>query len=701
MAGALTTIRNRISKSRETAFRYPRYSGGASGMGASSWFDQLFGRLLQGADYDYVAEAGELWKNAVIAACLRFLLNTFPEPRLVVLRTVQDQDSEDKEGTTEIEVRDHPLLGLMEYPNEDDDDATAMAQAYCMDYNLFGNAYWLKLRNRAGRVTGLQPIPYGMMFPQIDKTGRKRVGEYIYRVDGDFVHYATTEVIQFRFGRDPVNARVGFQSLIGACRDICAENELSVLAASVARNMGIVPYLVSPAETGSEAVIPDKQKVALQEAFDDRTRDNRGRAMIMRRSFKVDRIGLSPDELMADKSRAIAVSRICGALGLDPMVVSLPSDSKTYSNYGESMTAAYEHNIVPTGNAYCTKLTRTFQHDPIRGTGEPGFLLPNERLAFDYSKVEAMQENRDLLFKRWGDLYKVGGCTRYEAKHKLGLPGDPVRDDVYVQDLAAAHQQSSLDAQSDMHDAQLQAQPKKYWQIKSASTAEEDMLHEFKRAASSGSHWVTIDGNHVEIGSDGQPTDPKWRTRLAGKSPKPAGVGVRHIEHTYSQGDKFFEKHDVADVTPSERKSIKGYALGDFSPINRALRNDKPVPSYLRNDAENLDAVLKRSKIPDNVVLRRGIQYDDVADLDNMEPGDEIEEKGFASTSLSNAFEGNVQLKIKANKGQSGIMIEHYTGNKEHEILLPRGSMYKINHVKKETDTLGKTTYHVSASLMD
>jgi phage portal protein BeeE len=429
VAFGLTTIRDRIAKGKANTFRYPINSGGsASGSGYASWNDWLVNRLLPSTDFDYVTEAGELWKNAVVSSCLRFLLSTFPEPSLIVKRMVPDPDSETPGGMTEEDVDDHPLLELLSYPNDDDDDSTALAQAFCIDYNLFGNAYTLMLRNGAGRVTGLQPISYNQMQPVADKTGQKRVAWYAYLIDGQAIPYATEDIIHDKFGRDPANIRKGFQPLIGACRDICTENELSTLAASVARNMGIVPYLVSPAATDIDAVIPKDQKEQLEEKFASRTRDKRGTTMVMQRAFKVDRIGLSPDELMADKSRAVAVSRICGALGLDPMVVSLPSDSKTYSNYAESLTAAYHHNIVPVGDAYCTKRTRVFRK-------EPGYLQPNERLAWDYSKVAALQENEDAKFKRWGDLYKVGGCTRLQLKQALGLPYEESRDDVYIQEI--------------------------------------------------------------------------------------------------------------------------------------------------------------------------------------------------------------------------------------------------------------------------
>lgn len=312
-------------------FRYPVWgSTGVGGGGYATWNDWLINRLLPGTDFDYVTEAGDIWKNAIVSSALRFLMSTFPEPALVVKRTIDDPDKEDPNGVTEIDVRDHPLLELLEYPNEDGDDSTALEQAFALDFNLWGAHYWLRIRNTAGRVVGLQPIPYKMMAPVADPRGIRRVGAYVYFLEGKRVYYKPEDVVHFRFGRDPHNVRNGFQPLTGACRDICTENELATLAASVARNMGISPYVISPMSTDEEAIIPKEQATALEERFDGKTRERRGLVTVLKRAMRVDRIGFSPDELMADKARDTACTRILGPLGLDPMVIGMPSPSKTF-----------------------------------------------------------------------------------------------------------------------------------------------------------------------------------------------------------------------------------------------------------------------------------------------------------------------------------------------------------------------------------
>jgi phage portal protein BeeE len=412
-------LHKRFTTALKTFFRFPVY-GGQSKWGGTR-LEWLMGKLLPGADFDYIAEAGDLWKNGVVSAFLNFLMCTFPEPRLCVMT----KSSKGEEVANFV----HPALALFDMPNQDDDDQTSLVQQFIFDYSLWGNSYWLKLRNAVNDVIGFQPITATRIQPYADPTGVRLVGGYSYSVDGKILDYKPEDIIHFRFGRDPENPRKGLSPLIAACRDICAENELATLTASVARNMGIAPYFISPSSDNPEDVIEPDQAKGLMEKLKRLVRDRRGEPMISRRPVKIERLGFSPDELMADKSRAIAVSRIGASFRIDPMVIGLPSESKTYSNLGEAHKAVYDHNLIPAGDAFCTKLTRTLRTE--------GLLRPNERLAWNYDLVAALQEDVDALWKRVVAAYTAGVVLRKVALKKLGLDFDEKRDDVYLTDLVA------------------------------------------------------------------------------------------------------------------------------------------------------------------------------------------------------------------------------------------------------------------------
>jgi phage portal protein BeeE len=406
-----------IQKGRtSTAFRYPIYGqvgGSYGGSNSSMWSEIGNGRLLPGGDFDYLREAGDLWKNAVVGAILNFLMRCMVEPQLHVLAKV---------GTEEAEVAGHPLIALFDTPNEDDDDTNTLVAAYTMDWNIWGNCYYYLLRSGAGKVTGIQHLPRRLVRPVPDMTGRTRVSGYAYWIDGKPILFGKDDVVQHRFGIDPDNPREGLSPLLASCRDICGENSLATLGAAIARNHGIPGYLIQPADP-----IPGISGGADEEAFNVSYlkkfqrfwtqkfgRDRAAEPLVSTARMKIDRLGFSPDELMADKSREIAVSRICAAMGIDPMVIGLPSSSKTYSNLGEAHRAAYDHNIVPNGDSFCSKFTRKFRK-------EVGYLKANERLAWDYSNVGAMQDDFDALYKRLSLV--VGGpfLANNEARRIAGF----------------------------------------------------------------------------------------------------------------------------------------------------------------------------------------------------------------------------------------------------------------------------------------
>lgn len=425
--GALAVVQRTLSRgASRTTFRYPVYGQGGStygGGGGGFWNDTFNGRILPGADFDYLRESGDLWKNAVVGAVLNFLLCCAVEPRLVVKRKV---------GTEEEEVPNHPLIELLENPNDDDDDTNFLVGCYTFDYNLWGNAYYLLLRSGAGKVTGIQYLPRRLVRPIPDKTGVKRVAGYAYWVDGKPILFDTQDVIQFRFGIDPDNPREGLAPLLASCRDICGENSLATMGAAVARNHGIPGYFIQPADPNpNDPIGADKIEEGfakkLQRFWQEKFgRDNAAQPMVVTQRVKIERLGFSPDELMADKSRAVAVSRICAALRIDPMVLGLPSESKTYSNLAESYRAAFNNNIFPNGDSYCSKMTRIFRR-------EVGYLLPNERLCFDYSLVGALQDDMDALYKRLvlacggafmqvNEARKRGGYIEVEGQDRIREP---------------------------------------------------------------------------------------------------------------------------------------------------------------------------------------------------------------------------------------------------------------------------------------
>jgi len=76
--------------------------------------------------------------------------------------------------------------------------------------------------------------------------------------------------------------------------------------------------------------------------------------------MRVDRLGLTPEELALDRLRRIPESRICGALRLPAMLVGLSvgDEQRTFSNYAQARRAGYEDCLGPMHRRFARQLTR-------------------------------------------------------------------------------------------------------------------------------------------------------------------------------------------------------------------------------------------------------------------------------------------------------------------------------------------------------
>ena len=416
-----------IEKFRQSAARgakmVPFAGQGGGGMGGGS-LANFFGwnNNLPGAEYDYRKNAGKLWENSVVLAVIKFLCRRWPEARMVVYSPSQAVDGKDKMLTT------HPLLSLVENPSTDYDRSVHEA-GMLLSYVANGNAYAFKLRSASGKVVGLQYIPHFRIAPYWPKDGSEFISGYVYNVNGQKYLLDKNDVVHLRDGVDPENERVGLSSLGAVLREICTDNEAATFSAAILRNMGVPGVVVSPKQVqgAGVAMTPDRQQ-EFKRAWVEFTRDNRGEPMIQGIPVDVTNPGFSPEQMVLDKTRAIPVSRICAAVGFDPMVLGYPSETKTYANYKEALEAAYEGCLIPMQRTFDMQTTRALSDDVLNAK-------PGDYLGRDYSNVRVLQEDMDKLFERVANVYQKGLIMRSVGLRMIGEVFTPA-DDVYYTDIA-------------------------------------------------------------------------------------------------------------------------------------------------------------------------------------------------------------------------------------------------------------------------
>jgi HK97 family phage portal protein len=400
------------------SFRFSGYGGdnGSGPGGFARWGG--FSRPLPGTDYNFQREAGNLWENSVVLALIKWLTRNYPEAHQVVTRPGAD-------GKPQV-LLEHPLLDLLRKPNLWY-DRSVLEAGLLLSYVVNGNAYAIRLRSALGKLVGLQYVPHFRLSPYWPKDGSEYITGYVYRVDGETYLFPRDDVLHIRNGLDPLNDRVGLSDLAAVLREVCTDNEAATFSFALLKNMGIPGVIITPKEMGLEPLTPEQRAEFKQRYRESTTGDYRGDAFVHNIPIDVHSPGFSPEQMVLDKTREIPVGRICAAIGIDPMVLGLPSPNKTYANYESAKAAAYDMCLMPLHRVFDMQMTDQLLPETLN-------THPKDMLGRDYANVRGLQEDQNERHKRAREDYAKGLIMRSEGKRMINEP-TTAADDVYITDL--------------------------------------------------------------------------------------------------------------------------------------------------------------------------------------------------------------------------------------------------------------------------
>jgi ADP-ribosyltransferase exoenzyme len=146
-------------------------------------------------------------------------------------------------------------------------------------------------------------------------------------------------------------------------------------------------------------------------------------------------------------------------------------------------------------------------------------------------------------------------------------------------------------------------------------------------------------------------------------------------------------------LSKGQREAAETYTGGDYEPINGGLRQGN-VPREYQTTVKNLDSAISQSKLPENTVLYRGTSLSPER-MANIKPGATFSDPAYTSTSINpripDSFargEGKTMMRIKAPAGTNGLAVNNVSNfDGEHEVLLPRGTNYRVTNVYKDKKT--------------
>jgi HK97 family phage portal protein len=392
-------------------------AGGGGGPG------QLFGwngwyagnQLPPGSKADYAKEAGDLWRSTVVTICLGWLQDNVLTAELEVCKKAA------KKGQPDEPIVGHKLAHrLMVEPNPHM-TADELWDLIVLSFKCDGNVYLIKAKGIDGEPLQLWWAAPWTIWPRWDPGNPYSfIDWYDYRVDDRLYRLDPSDVVHIRASPDPYNNRLGCARLKHVIRNIVGLNRAETYTSAIIGNGGLWKVFVPSEDTQVDEAQADGIKRHYERATKD---ENAGRIPVLNTAGTFQDVGSGPQELALDTILDRPEANVCGALGVNPMIVALAVGAamRSYANQKEANKQSWENGLVPMQDRIARALGRQLLPD----FGDPaGLVLSWERL-----KVAALQE--DATDKTTRAVAMRGGkaiATENEARAVVGLPPVPGGD---------------------------------------------------------------------------------------------------------------------------------------------------------------------------------------------------------------------------------------------------------------------------------
>ena len=399
----------------KSAMRFPsQWSYGGLG-----WLRDFF----QGArrTINYAAELREfsqLRQSSLVMTAVTWVSLRFPEPNPAVYEIDADGKANELVG--------HVVSKALRRPNNYYRSGKILGKSIALNWIISGNVYWRIFSNSAGEPIEIWPVPFWMMEPRWN--GNNFLDWYEYTVDGQKFPIDVDEILHFRDGIDPYNARKGMSPLGGLLREVYTDNEIGNFAAALLTNGGVPEFMLIPKE-GMTGMTADERKFLKDEFEGMRSGANRGKAILATRGLEVEKLTFEPDKMDLSVLEDIPESRFASVIGIPASALGLNVGIKnnTYSNAKELGEDATEGYLVPLWSYFSEEMTAYFQ--------ERGVLKENQEIRYKLHEVRALQEDKTDQFKRNSIAFQAGWMKRSECRADVNLKVDEAVDDLYITDI--------------------------------------------------------------------------------------------------------------------------------------------------------------------------------------------------------------------------------------------------------------------------
>lgn len=292
-------------------------------------------------------------------------------------------------------------------------------------YELYGEAFWLKIRNVAGQVIGVLPMhPSRTMVRRLTPEDAAKAGysvEYVFTVgvaSAGLLRVPDRDVVPF-LRYNPDNLMRGL-SRVEALRSTLENEDASRRATQSFWRNGAKPSLMISAPAGLSDKAYDRLSAMVGKVHGGV--DNQGGTLVLEEGAKPVPVSLSAEEMQYIESRKLNREEVCGRYDIPPPVVHI-LDKATFSNITEQMRSMYRDTMTPRLEDYESTVDFHLRPDFDPAGDRCGTFALDEVLRGDFETRATAVSN----------LIEKGVMKPSEARPLFDLPdAGPVADKLYA-----------------------------------------------------------------------------------------------------------------------------------------------------------------------------------------------------------------------------------------------------------------------------
>lgn len=377
---------------------------------------------------DYASEVGAMQLSSLFMAVANFIGLQMPKanPSLVT----------ETDGEKEYDY-EHEVVNLIRRPNPYHKWADYL-QAVSVALLDDGNCYFKKVRTAGGKPVEFWYLPYGLVEPrfpgdrkspdvpedEVDDTNRFLSHFQYNQPQADPVLYKASDIIHLKRGVNDDFPQKGIGVFRPLVKEIYGDNAAALFTSTIMRNMGRVPWIISPKSKEDSLTVPAAQ--AFKEQFiKETTGDNAGTPLINTIPLEMIQPGFNPNELDLSGMRKMFEARVSAVTNIPAPVLQFlvgQENGTSYASYEQARKQAWESCIIP----WLTSMQEDFTFQLL--TEFIPTLNPNKQyIEFNTDEVPELMADENAVHKRAGDALRSGGITLDEYRSMIGQ--EPMEDE--------------------------------------------------------------------------------------------------------------------------------------------------------------------------------------------------------------------------------------------------------------------------------